>query len=59
MTTEKKLGDLLANAIARNVAINVDRLKSSTPILQSFVNSDKLHVVGGVYALKTGKVTLV
>jgi carbonic anhydrase len=52
-------GDLLANAIARNVAMNVDRLKSSTPILQSFVNNDKLHVVGGVYALKTGKVTLV
>jgi carbonic anhydrase len=52
-------GDLLANAIARNVAMNVDRLKSSTPILQSFVNSDKLHVVGGVYALKTGKVVLV
>jgi carbonic anhydrase len=52
-------GDLLANAIARNVAINVDRLKTSTPILQSFVNNDKLHVVGGVYALKTGKVVLV
>jgi len=52
-------GDLLANAIARNVAMNVDRLKSSTPILQSFVNNDKLHVVGGVYALKTGKVVLV
>jgi carbonic anhydrase len=52
-------GDLLANAIARNVAMNVDRLKSSTPILQSFVNNDKLHVVGGVYALKTGKVSLI
>jgi carbonic anhydrase len=52
-------GDLLANAIARNVAMNVDRLKSSTPILQSFVNNDKLHIVGGVYALKTGKVTLI
>jgi carbonic anhydrase len=52
-------GDVLANAIARNVAMNVDRLKSSTPILQSFVNNDKLHVVGGVYALKTGKVMLV
>ncbi len=52
-------GDLLANAIARNVAMNVDRLRSSTPILQSFVNNDKLHVVGGVYALKTGKVALV
>ena len=52
-------GDLLANAIARNVAMNVDRLKSSTPILQSFVNNDKLHIVGGVYTLKTGKVTLI
>jgi carbonic anhydrase len=52
-------GDLLANAIKSNVAMTVDRLKSSTPILQSFVNNDKLHVVGGVYALKTGKVTLV
>jgi carbonic anhydrase len=52
-------GDLLANAIARNVAMNVEKLKSSTPILQSFVNNDKLHVVGGVYALKTGKITLI
>jgi len=52
-------GDLLANTIARNVAMNVDRLKSSTSILQSFVNNDRLHVVGGVYALKTGKVALV
>jgi carbonic anhydrase len=52
-------GDLLANAIARNVAMNVERLKSSTPILQSFVNNDKLHIVGGVYALETGKVVLV
>jgi carbonic anhydrase len=39
--------------------MNVDRLKSSTPILQSFVNNDKLHIVGGVYTLKTGKVTLI
>src|ERR1700733_14821245 len=33
-------GDLLANAITRNVAMNVDRLKNSTPILQSFVSND-------------------
>ena len=52
-------GDLLANAIKNNVAMNVDKIKSSTPILQSFVNNDKLHVVGGVYQLKTGKVMLV
>src|ERR1700744_2274003 len=42
-------GDLLANAIKNNVAANVDKIRSSTPILQSFVNNDKLHVVGGVY----------
>src|SRR5579871_2167973 len=52
-------GDLLANAIKNNVALNVDKIKNSTPILQSFVNSDKLHVVGGVYQLKTGRVALI
>jgi carbonic anhydrase len=52
-------GDVLANAIARNVAMNVEKLKSSTPVLQSLVNDDKLHVVGGIYALKTGKVALI
>jgi carbonic anhydrase len=52
-------GDLLANAIKNNVAINVDKIKTSTPILQSFVNNDKLHVVGGVYQLNTGKVALI
>ncbi len=52
-------GDLLANAIKNNVAMNVDKIKTSTPILQSFVNNDKLHVVGGVYQLKTGKVALI
>jgi carbonic anhydrase len=53
-----KPGDLLSNAIRRNVALNVDRLKTATPILKSFVDDNKLHVVGGVYALKTGKVEL-
>jgi carbonic anhydrase len=52
-------GDLLANAIKNNVAMNVDKIKSSTPILQSFVGNDKLHVVGGVYQLKTGKIALI
>jgi len=52
-------GDLLANAIRRNVAMTVNRLKTSTPILKSFVDDNKLRVVGGVYALKTGKVEVV
>jgi carbonic anhydrase len=51
-------GDMLANAIARNVALNVDKLKTTAPILQSFADDKKIRVVGGVYKLKTGRVAL-
>jgi len=51
-------GDLLANATRRNVALNVERLKSATPILSAFVNDKKVRLVGGVYELKTGRVQL-
>ena len=51
-------GDQLANAISKNVAMNVDKLKTATPILKSFVDDNKVHVIGGVYRLKTGKVEL-
>ena len=51
-------GDMLANAIQRNVTLNVDKLKSTAPILQSFVADKKIRVVGGIYTLKTGRVAL-
>lgn len=51
-------GDMLANAIKRNVALNVDKLKTTAPILKSFADGKKIRVVGGVYALKTGKVEM-
>jgi carbonic anhydrase len=50
---------MLANAIRRNVALNVDKLKSAAPILRSSADDKKIRVVGGVYELKTGKVRLV
>jgi len=49
-------GDLLENAIHQNVKLNVDKLKASTPILKSFVDDGKIKIVGGVYALRTGRV---
>lgn len=52
-------GDMLANTIRKNVALNVDKLKSAAPILKSFVDDKKIRVVGGVYELTTGKVALV
>jgi carbonic anhydrase len=51
-------GDLLANSIRRNVMLNVERLKTTAPILKSFVDEKKINVVGGVYQLRSGRVDL-
>jgi carbonic anhydrase len=51
-------GDVLGNAIRRNVTLNMERLKGATPILSAFVNDKKIRVVGGVYELRTGRVQL-
>ena len=51
-------GDMLDNAIRHNVALNVEKLKTTAPILQSSVADKKIRVVGGVYELKSGRVEL-
>src|SRR5215471_6229745 len=51
-------GDLLANAIRRNVTLNVEKLKATAPILKSFVDEKKINVVGAVYQLRSGRVEL-
>jgi carbonic anhydrase len=52
-------GDMLANAIRRNVVLNVEKLKAAAPILKSFADDKKIRIVGGVYQLKTGRVELI
>jgi len=52
-------GDLLANAIRRNVALNVEKLKRAAPILSAAADAKKIRVVGGVYELRSGRVNLV
>jgi len=47
-----------ATSIRRNVTLNVERLKTTAPILKSFVDEKKINVVGGIYQLKTGRVEL-
>jgi carbonic anhydrase len=51
-------GDHVRNAVAANVRLAVQRLKTATPIMAEAVNSREIEVVGGVYDLATGKVTL-
>jgi carbonic anhydrase len=49
-------GDMLANAIRRNVVLNVEKLKTSAPILNTFVDARKIRVIGGIYELESGRV---
>lgn len=53
-----KPGDLLANAIAANVNLGVERLKGLEPILAGPVAAGKVKVVGATYDLATGRVKL-
>ena len=51
-------GDLLQNAIKANVEIGVERLRGLEPVLASSVRQGKVKVVGGVYELRSGQVTM-
>lgn len=55
---KENASDLLDAATKANVRLNVERLKTATPILSQLVAEKKLTVAGGLYELATGKVTL-
>jgi carbonic anhydrase len=44
--------------VAENVRLNTERLRT-TPILREAVSQGEAEIVGGVYDLSTGKVTLI
>ena len=46
-------------SIKANVEIGVERLKGLAPILAGPVREGKVNVVGGVYDLCTGNVTVI
>ena len=52
-------GDLLENAIRENVAMVVEQLRSSSPLLAHLVKDGILKIIGAYYRLDDGKVTLV
>ena len=51
--------DLYQRAVVANVRYTVQRLQEAKPILADMVAAKKLRVVGAVYDLPTGKVSLV
>ena len=52
-------GNLLDNAIRDNVLVGVERLKALDPIIAPRVREGTVKVVGGVYDLRSGKVSVV
>lgn len=50
--------DVLGKAIGANVDYNVARVTSAQPVVSEAVRQGSVKVVGGVYALATGKVML-
>ncbi|HAK37832.1 MAG TPA: carbonic anhydrase [Nitrospina sp.] len=57
--TETKTEDLFVNAVRENVRLTVTNLSKTSEIIQSRIQSGKLLVVGGIYELASGKVSLV
>ena len=51
--------DLQQRAIITNVRYNAQRLQHAKPILAEMIAKNEIRVVGAVYDLTTGKVTLV
>ncbi|MBB4380320.1 carbonic anhydrase [Bradyrhizobium sp. SBR1B] len=54
-----KAGNIVAEATRQNVIDNVNKLKSTGPLLNAAVEQNRLKVVGGVYQIDTGKVDIV
>jgi len=59
VSVKGKPGNPLDNAIRANVETGVQRLKTLQPILAPAVAQKRLRIVGGVYELKTGQVSIV
>ena len=49
-------GDLLANTIRENVLLNVENLKTASPVISRYVEEKKVMVVGGIYKLDDGRI---
>ncbi|MBB4366841.1 carbonic anhydrase [Bradyrhizobium sp. CIR18] len=54
----QQTGDTFVLATRQNVIDNVNKLKSTGPILNTAVEQNRLKVVGGLYRLDTGRVDL-
>ena len=53
---QRETGSLLDNAIRENALLNVETLPNCELVLADLIKQNRLHVVGGLYDLATGRV---
>ena len=58
LQAESEPGDLLDNSIQANVSLEVKYLKSSSEMISSALDQGAIELVGAIYHLSTGAVTL-
>jgi len=56
---KSKAGELLDNATVENVRRQVARLKTAAPLIRKQYAAQKIDIVGGMYDIATGKVTMI
>ncbi|MGH8614625.1 MAG: carbonic anhydrase [Gammaproteobacteria bacterium] len=56
--TLNQTGNTLDNAIRKNIILNVEKLKTATPIIDKLIAEKRVRIVGAVYHLDTGRVEL-
>lgn len=50
--------EFVAKTVENNVKLTIDRIRDRSKILQEMEDNGEISIVGGVYSLQTGKVTM-
>ncbi|MFV8225446.1 carbonic anhydrase family protein [Christiangramia aquimixticola] len=53
-----KNDSFVADVVENNVKLTMNRIREKSPILKEMEDNGEIKIVGGVYSIKTGKVTL-
>ncbi len=51
--------EFVAKTVENNVRMTMDRIREKSPILKEMEDNGEINIVGGVYSLTTGKVTMI
>lgn len=59
MKAKRMDGDIIENATKANVEMVVAQLKTKSPIISRFVDTNKLEIIGAYYDLESGEVNII